>query len=431
MNQHSHPTTKDIEEALGLSPAKRKNRLRRRLLWLAVALAMVAGLGWYFLIYRQASSATAVTYETTPAQTADLIITVSATGTIQPLTQVDIGSEMSGVVREVLVDENDNVKRGQVLAILDPVRMTAERDRTAAQLLGAEAKLRDALITRDERQQQRNRLATLRARGVSSTQDMEAAEAAFARASAMLSVAEADALATKASLSIIEADLSKMQIVSPIDGVILTRAVEPGQTVAASLQAPVLFKIAQDLRRIQLEASVDEADIGAVKLGQDASFTVDAYRAQKFPAKIGRLSYAPETIDGVVTYKAILSAANDDLSLRPGMTATARIITESHLGSLAIVNEALRFQPPAEKTSSSFSISDLFMPRFPRNPRGKREVSADGLRSIYVLEKDAPKELKIRTGTSDGKLTQILGGELKPGDAVIIAQKSGAQKSRP
>ena len=431
MNQHSHPTTKDIEEALGLSPAKRNSRLRRRLLWLAVALALVAGLGWYFLIYRQASGATAVTYETIPAQTTDLIITVAATGTIQPLTQVDIGSEMSGVVREVLVDENDIVKRGQVLAILDPVRMTAERDRTAAQLLGVEAKLRDALITRDERQQQRNRLATLRARGVSSTQEMEAAEAAFARASAMLSVAEADALATKASLTIIESDLSKMQIVSPIDGVILTRAVEPGQTVAASLQAPVLFKIAQDLRRIQLEASVDEADIGAVKLGQDASFTVDAYRTQKFPAKIGRLSYAPETIDGVVTYKAILSAANDDLSLRPGMTATARITTESHPGSLAIANEALRFQPPAEKASSSFSISDLFMPRFPRNPRGKREVSADGLRSIYVLENGALKELKIKTGASDGKLTQVLNGELKVGDAVIIAQKTGAPKSRP
>ena len=431
MNQHSHPSTKDIEEALGLSPAKRKSRLRRRLLWLALVVALVAGLSWYFLSYRQASGATAVTYETTSAETTDLIITVSATGTIQPLTQVDIGSEMSGVVREVLVDENDSVKRGQVLAILDPVRMTAERDRNAAQLLGAEAKLRDAIITRDERQQQRNRLATLRARGVSSTQEMEAAEAGFARANAMLSVAEADALATKASLTIIESDISKMQIVSPIDGVILTRAVEPGQTVAASLQAPILFKIAQDLRRIQLEASVDEADIGAVKLGQDASFTVDAYRAQKFPAKIGRLSYAPETIDGVVTYKALLSADNDDLSLRPGMTATARIVTESYAGTLTVANEALRFQPPAEKTSGSFSISDLFMPRFPRNPRGKREISADGMRSIYVLENGAPKEFKIKIGASDGKLTQVLSGDLKVGDAVIIAQKSGALKSRP
>ncbi len=431
MNQHNHPSTRDIEEALGLSPAKRQSRMRRRVLWLILAVLLFAGLGWYFLAFGQSTGTSAISYETAAVQKTDLVITVSATGTIQPLTQVDIGSEMSGVVREVLVDENDSVKRGQVLAILDPIRMTAERDRNAAQLLGAEARLRDAVITRDERQQQRNRLATLRARGVSSTQEMEAAEAAFARASAMLSVAEADALATKASLKIIAADLSKMQIISPIDGVILTRAVEPGQTVAASLQAPVLFKIAQDLRRIQLEASVDEADIGAVKLGQDASFTVDAYRAQKFPAKIGRLSYAPETIDGVVTYKAILSADNDDLSLRPGMTATARIITESHVATLAIANEALRFQPPAEKASGSFSISDLFMPRFPRNPRGKREVSADGLRSIYVLENGAAKELKIRTGASDGKLTQVLSGDLKLGDAVIIAQKSGAQKSRP
>ena len=283
-------------------------------------------------------------------------------------------------------------------------------------------------MTRSETEKQRNRLATLRARGVSTTQEMEAADAAFARADAMLSVSQADADATRASLAIIQTDLTKMQIISPIDGIVLTRAVEPGQTVAASLQAPVLFKIAQDLRRIQLEASVDEADIGAVKLGQSATFTVDAYRAQKFPAKIERLSFAPETIDGVVTYKAILSAANEDLALRPGMTATARIVIEEYKSSLAIANEALRYQPPADKATGSFSITELFMPRFPRAPRGKRENSTDGLRSIYVLRGGIATEVKIKIGASDGKLTQVLSGDLKTGEEVITAQKSAVKK---
>ena len=428
MNQHSHPTTRDIEDAIGLSPAMKGQTLRRRLLWLVLLGAVIAGFAWYYLSINGQNAATAIAYESQSAQTTDLVITVSATGTIQPLTQVDIGSEMSGVVREVLVDENDLVKKGQVLATLDPVRLSAERDRSAALLASAEAKLREAEVTRSETEKQRNRLATLRARGVSTTQEMEAADAAFARADAMLSVSQADADATRASLAIIQTDLTKMQIISPIDGIVLTRAVEPGQTVAASLQAPVLFKIAQDLRRIQLEASVDEADIGAVKLGQSATFTVDAYRAQKFPAKIERLSFAPETIDGVVTYKAILSAANEDLALRPGMTATARIVIEEYKSSLAIANEALRYQPPADKATGSFSITELFMPRFPRAPRGKRENSTDGLRSIYVLRGGIATEVKIKIGASDGKLTQVLSGDLKTGEEVISAQKSPVKK---
>ncbi len=161
------------------------------------------------------------------------------------------------------------------------------------------------------------------------------------------------------------------------------------------------------MSRIQVEAAVDEADIGTVKVGQSATFNVDAYRNRNFPARIERLSFAPETVDGVVTYKAILSAANDDLALRPGMTATARVVVEEFKQVLTVSNEALRYQPPPQQNAEGFSITRMFMPRFPRGQRGKRETSADGTRAIYVLKNGAPVEARVKVGASDGKNTII------------------------
>lgn len=421
MNQHTPPTITEIETALGLSPATRRSRLKRRVVWGLVALGVL--LGGYWLYARTQTASTTVTYETTPAATTDVVVTVSATGSIQPITQVDIGSEASGVVRQVLVDENALVKTGDVLVTLDTTRLDAQRARVLAQLQSAEARLAEANATLSERRLTENRQKSLRAKGLSTGQDMDTAEAASLRADASLVAAKADIAAAKADLSIIEADISKTRVLSPIDGVVLKRSVEPGQTVAASLQAPVLFQIAQDLKRIQLEAAVDEADIGTVKVGQAATFSVDAYRNRNFPARIERLSFAPETVDGVVTYKAILSAANDDLALRPGMTATARIVVEEFKQALVIPNEALRYAPPAQQEAESFSITRMFMPRFPRSQRGKRDVSADGMRNIYVVDKGQPKPTKIKTGASDGKVTVVTDGELKVDAPVIISQK--------
>jgi HlyD family secretion protein len=421
MNQHTPPTTTEIETALGLSPATRRSRLKRRVLWGFVALAVL--FGGYWLYSRTQAASTTITYETTPATITDVIVTVSATGSIQPITQVDIGSEASGVVRQVLVDENTLVKTGDVLVTLDTTRLDAQRARVLAQLQSAEARLAEANATLSERRLTENRQKSLRAKGLSTGQDMDTAEAASLRADASRVAAKADIAAAKADLSIIDADISKTRVLSPIDGVVLKRSVEPGQTVAASLQAPVLFQIAQDLKRIQLEAAVDEADIGTVKVGQAATFNVDAYRNRNFPARIERLSFAPETVDGVVTYKAILSAANDDLALRPGMTATARIVVEEFKQALVIPNEALRYAPPAQQEAESFSITRMFMPRFPRSQRGKRDASADGTRNIYVLNNGKPLETKIKTGASDGKVTVVTNGDLKADAPVITAQK--------
>jgi HlyD family secretion protein len=314
-----------------------------------------------------------------------------------------------------------------VLATLDTTRLTAQRARTLAQLQAAKARLVEVDATVAQTIQTENRQKALRQKGLSTGQDMDTALAASKRADASLAAAKADVAAAEADLQIVDVDLSKTKVLSPIDGMVLKRSVEPGQTVAASLQAPVLFQIAQDLTRIQLEAAVDEADIGAVKVGQAATFTVDAYRGRSFPAKIERLSFAPETVDGVVTYKAVLSAANKDLALRPGMTATARIVVEEYKKVLTVANEALRYQPPQRPQAESFSITRMFMPRFPRASTGKREAAADGTRAVYVLKNGEPSELRVKAGATDGKITIITGDNLKPDDAVVTAQKAAGK----
>lgn len=424
MNIMTQPSRADVEEALELTTARKGRKWIRRFVWSAAAALVVVG--GIYAYERYAAARGAIVYDTSPAEVTNLTVTVSATGTIQPITQVDVSSELSGVIRTVSVDDNSIVKAGDTLATLDTERLEAQKARAAAQLAGAQAKLAEARATLEQRQTLSARQRDLRKRGLSTEQDQQSAIADLARAEAAVAASEADTASAKADLAILEADLKRAVITSPIDGVVLKRAAEPGQTVAASLQAPVLFTLAQDLTRVQLEAAVDEADMGAVKTGQKAGFSVDAYRGRNFPAQIERLSYAPETVDGVVTYKAILSAPNADLALRPGMTATARIITEDHANVLTVPNEALRYAPPRVEESRGFSITQIFMPRFPRAERGKREESPDGMRDVHVLRNGLPEKVSVKTGASDGRRTVILSGDLKEGDQLITAQRTAA-----
>lgn len=424
MNIMTQPSRADVEEALELTTARKGRKWIRRFVWSAAAALVVVG--GIYAYERYAAARGAIVYDTSPAEVTNLTVTVSATGTIQPITQVDVSSELSGVIRTVSVDDNSIVKAGDTLATLDTERLEAQKARAAAQLAGAQAKLAEARATLEQRQTLSARQRDLRKRGLSTEQDQQSAIADLARAEAVVAASEADTASARADLAILEADLKRAVITSPIDGVVLKRAAEPGQTVAASLQAPVLFTLAQDLTRVQLEAAVDEADMGAVKTGQKAGFSVDAYRGRNFPAQIERLSYAPETVDGVVTYKAILSAPNADLALRPGMTATARIITEDHANVLTVPNEALRYAPPRVEESRGFSITQIFMPRFPRAERGKREESPDGMRDVHVLRNGLPEKVSVKTGASDGRRTVILSGDLKEGDQLITAQRTAA-----
>jgi HlyD family secretion protein len=425
MNQMNLPSQAEIEQSVGLGQEARNRKWRKRIIWL-VAGALLALGAWYLYDSRQ-QQAQAISYDTVAVEKRDLTVTVSATGTIQPLTQVDVGSELSGVAREVKVEENALVKAGDVLASLDTTRLAAQRERARAQLAAARARIATAEASYKQASLALLRTQRLRASSLSTEQEAEQSDAELKRAEAALAVANAEEQAATADLALVEADIAKSEITSPINGIVLKRSLEPGQTVAASLQAPVLFTIAQDISRIQLEANVDEADIGVVKIGQKASFNVDAYRSRPFPAKIESMSFAPETIDGVVTYKTILSAENDDLSLRPGMTATARINVAEFKDVMVVPNEALRYSPPTPQASQSFSITQIFMPRFPRSERGRRKDDADGKRSVFVLKNGAPKEIRIKTGATDGKHTIVEEGELGLGDELITASRQGSQ----
>jgi HlyD family secretion protein len=424
MNVQSQITPEDIREALGLDPGARKRRWARRFGYAGAAVVLLGLAGYWY--YSSDATANAVAYDTTPVASNPLTVTVTATGTIQPTPQVDVSSEISGVIRSVHVDANSIVKKGDVLAALDVRRLTAQLARAKATLAASEAKLADAKATLNQKELVLDRQTALTKKGFAATQALDDAVAARASANAAVSAAEADIEVAKADIALQEIDIAKSSIVSPVDGVVLKRTAEPGQTVASSLQAPVLFTLAEDLTRMQVEANIDEADIGAVKTGQAAQFTVDAYPGRGFPAKIETVQFSPLTTDGVVTYKAILTVDNSDLLLRPGMTATAQIIVQKIDKALTVPNTALRYAPPAPKAEQSFDLSRIFFPRPGRRAEAKRDQTA-GSRSVWILKNGKPHEISVTTGATDGKLTQIVQGDLKPDDQVITASHQGGQ----
>jgi len=253
---------------------------------------------------------------------------------------------------------------------------------------------------------------------------MESAEAALTRAEAGLETARASVTQARAALSSAETNLATASIRSPINGVVLARKVEPGQTVAASLQAPVLFTLAEDLAAMELQVNVDEADVGQVREGQEATFSVDAYPGRKYPARISRVSFGSQVSEGVVSYATVLKVSNDDLSLRPGMTATAEIATAKRENALLVPNAALRFSPSAAgaKKADSGGILAALLPRPPRtiSKRAARSGNAqDGSKQVWVLKDGQPAPVKIKTGLSNGRMTEVLEGELTAGMLVI------------
>lgn len=409
---------------LGASPARRW--LSRRNLILAVLASVVLAAGWYFFASGETAS---VSYVTEAARRGPLTETVTATGTVEPTNQVEISSELSGIVRQVLVDYNDKIAAGQALATLDTDKLNAELQHSRASLTVKKAQLQQAEATLSEAKQSYERTLALMEKDYASRATRESSEAAYQRALAGIAVAKGDIEVAEAVLLTDETNLKKATIRSPIDGVVMSRTVEPGQTVAASLQAPVLFTLAEDLASMQLEVDIDEADVGEVRQGQQATFTVEAYRDRTFPAEVTEVRVAPVTINNVVTYTGVLSLDNSDLLLRPGMTATADIVTKKVEDALLIPNAALRFAPPAttEATSGGGSILRMLMPRPPRGVDvAKVEEPANGERTVYVLEDGAPKKLSVRVGATDGTWTEVLDGPLQAGAEVVtdsVAEK--------
>jgi HlyD family secretion protein len=395
---------------------------------LVAVLILIAGMAWLFL--RADDEASAPRYATEAATVGTLVVKVSATGNLQPTNTVDVGSELSGIVDQVYVDDNDTVKKGQVLAQLDLSRLRDAVAKSRASLAAAEAQVLQAQATVAEaratlaRYQQ---VAQLSGGKVPSQSEIDTAEANLKRAEANVASARASVTEARADLQSDETNLAKASIRSPINGVVLSREVEPGQTVAASFQAPVLFKLAEDLTKMELQVDVDEADVGQVKPGQKATFSVDAWPGRQYTAVITRVGYGSQEEEGVISYLTVLEVGNDDLSLRPGMTGTAEITTLTRESALRVPNAALRFSPETtdtEQKPSRSGVSSFLMPRAPRQAPKVKETPQGGTQRVWVLRDGQPVAIEVQTGASDGRMTEITGGSLQAGMQVITEAES-------
>lgn len=402
----------------------------RRTIWAKLKwmffIVVTAAVGVGIYLYVSANDARIV-YTTLPVKRGDLSVMVTATGSVQPTDQVEISSELSGTVRKVNVSFNSPVKSGDVLAELDTNKLQADVQSARAKLASAKANVLKAEAELGSSRTQLERLKSLVNNRISSQQELDTAQYGYDSALATLEINQSAVSVSEADLRLAEVNLAKARIISPIDGVILTRAVEPGQTVASSLSAPVLFTIAGDLRRMELQVSVDEADVGQVTEGQEAKFSVDAYPDRSFPARIETVRFASETVSNVVTYKAILTVNNDDLLLRPGMTATADIVVQSVKDALLVPNAALRYSPPAPSAQGSGGsiLSRLF--RTPRPPGAGRGRNQEGDaaqrqgRAIWVLRGEQAQRITVVSGATDGQFTIVTSGDLKEGDKLITS----------
>jgi HlyD family secretion protein len=409
---------------------------RRPALWAGVLLLLVAGAGWWYWQARR-TAATAPSYTTQTVVRGNLTLTVTANGTLQPTRSTNIGSELSGTVLKVYVDINDRIKTGQVLVELDTAKLRDQILRARASLAAANAKVAQAVATVKEATASLARLEEVeRLSGgkVPSQTELDSGRATLARAVADEASAREAVNDAQAALSTDQINLSKASIRAPSEGVVLTRNVDPGNAVAASLQAVTLFTIAEDLTRLRLLVYVDEADVGSVEIGQNASFTVSAYPNRKYPARIARVAYGSTITDNVVTYLTYLDVDNRDLSLRPGMTATASITAAQRNDVLLVPNTALRFTPTAGAAgnpASAGGIVSTLMPRMPRSStRSPAAASAStaAARQVWVLRDGVAVPVAVVPGISDGRMTQITSGELQAGMEVIIDQKATAAR---
>lgn len=425
------PQRRTVLDTLGSTPAP--GHRRRRTLILVAAVVVVALGGWW-LAARNGGDGQA--WRTAEVHRGNLTVTVTATGNLAPTNEVQVGVELSGTVADVLVDYNDTVRVGQVLARLDTTRLKAQMLQSKAAYDAALAKVTQARATVAEASSQLERLKHVRKLSdnrVPSQSEYATAVATFQRAQADAASARAQAQQAEATLNVYQTDLSKAVIRSPINGIVLSRSVEPGQTVAASLQAPVLFTLAEDLTKMELLVDVDEADVSQVAAGDEATFTVDAYPDREFPARITQVRFGSQTVDGVVTYPTVLEVDNSSKLLRPGMTATAEIVVNKVADVLLVPNAALRFRPPAGAVAQASRRGPLGMllPRPPHREKKRSEQSAGGdRRRVWVAGKDGQlTAVEITIGASDGSFTAVTGGGLKAGMQVVTDAVAKASSS--
>lgn len=439
----------DLDEFLGVRP---QPVWRRYIKWVFVAIGVLL---LVLLALRFFGGTAKPDYATAVVERGNLTVSVSATGKLAPTNQVDVGSELSGLVTKVLVDVNDRVTKGQQLAIIDPSRFQDAVNQSKAALdanIAAVAQARATLAQSQATLERYQQVSKLSGGRVPAKTEMDQAVADRDRAIANLRAAEANTASARAGLSSNQTQLNKAVIFSPVNGVVLARQIEPGQTVASSFNTPTLFVIAEDLSKMKLEVQIDEADVGEVRQGQQATFTVDAFPGKQFPATITRVDLGSNltaqsssssssaasatTAQQVVSYGATLSVSNPDLNLRPGMTATADITTSAKNDVLLVPNAAFRFKPADTSAQSGGGIASAITPRFRRGGTDRgATVGRGGSQSLYVQEDDGSlKPLTVVTGDTNGTETEVISGDLKPGMKVVTGQlvanaKSGGKKS--
>jgi HlyD family secretion protein len=369
---------------------------------------VILGVALFFWL-RRAPEARA--YQLSAARRGDLTVTVTATGVLAPLDTVYVGTEVSGVIDLVTADYNDRVVKGQVLAVVNTDQLRAQIQQSRASLAVARAAEKQAAATLAEVLPQAARAESLFERTMISPQDVESARAARVRAEAAHASAIAQVAGAEAALDVQQTALRKATIRAPIRGIVLERDVERGRTVTAAFQTPVLFVLAADLAHMTLSLDIDEADIGQVGVGQTAEFSVDAYPDRVFTARVRSVRNAAKTVEGVVTYQAILDVANPELLLRPGMTATARIATARVANALLVANAALRFTPEAE-TENAEAASAV---------PGEAAPAATGRgRRVWTVRDGELTAIPITVGLTDGQWTEVTVGDLSPGTRLVV-----------
>ncbi len=342
-------------------------------------------------------------YRTARIERGEIISTVAATGALSALVTVQVGSQVSGMIKELSVDFNSVVRRGQVVARLDPALFEAQVGQARANVATSRANAEKMRVAEVETARALKRATELRAKELNSESDLEAAQTALESAKANVRAAEAQVAQAEAALNSATVNLEHTVITAPVDGIVISRNVDVGQTVAASLQAPTLFTIAGDLTYMQVHANISEADVGRIQVGQEATFTVDAYPGRRFQGRLTQIRNSPSTIQNVVTYDGVIDVSNDDLTLKPGMTATVAIMAARKEGILKLPNAALRFKPPTSDALANGRLSPA--------ERGQ---------AVWIVADEKPRRLPVKTGITDGVFSELVGGELKEGSEVVI-----------
>ena len=382
----------------------------RKILVGAVIL-LILGIGAFWLFRSEGNE---VKFRTEKVVKGDITTVVTATGTVNAVTNVLVGTQVSGTIKKLYVDFNSHVKKGQIIALIDPATFEAQVDQQKANLSSAKANLEKsaASLADAKRTMQRNR--ELFGKNLIARSDFDTAETNYETAVAQVGVSKAQVSQAEAALRTAQTNLGYTRIVSPVDGIVVSRNVDVGQTVAASFQTPTLFTIAQDLTKMQIDTSVAEADIGRIKVGQEVDFTVDAYRDTTFKGKAWQIRIAPITVQNVVTYDVVILVDNRQLKLMPGMTANASVIVAEQKAVLKIPNGALRFKPTDRVKGAA----------------GKAKAGpAEKGPGVWVLENEKPKRVPITIGISDGNYTEIVSGPLREGQEVIVESLTKPKQS--